>query len=233
MVIAIDGPAGAGKSSVARGVADELGFTYLDSGAMYRCVALAGIEAGADLDDGEAIGEVARGIEIGLDGPAVLLDGRDVSEAIRTAEVTDGAARASVHPQVRRVLVEAQRRMIDVGPLRRRGARHRHRRQPRLSAEGLPHRDRGGARPPPCRADRRTAFCCARRPAGPRRQRSQPRAWRAAGRRGRRGDRYHRSLAGGGGRGRGRPGTREEAGVSGFRTPSARRGNRAPGAVGR
>ncbi len=59
MVIAIDGPAGAGKSSVARGVAAALDFTYLDSGAMYRCVALAGIERGADLDDAEAMGELA------------------------------------------------------------------------------------------------------------------------------------------------------------------------------
>ena len=62
MVIAIDGPAGAGKSSVARGVAAELGFTYLDSGAMYRCVALAGIERGADLDDSEEMGELAAGL---------------------------------------------------------------------------------------------------------------------------------------------------------------------------
>ena len=60
MVIAIDGPAGAGKSSVARGVAAALGFTYLDSGAMYRCVALAAIERGADLDDAEAMGALAR-----------------------------------------------------------------------------------------------------------------------------------------------------------------------------
>ena len=66
MVIAIDGPAGAGKSSVARGVADALGFTYLDSGAMYRCVALAAIERGVDLDDPEAMGGLADSLEIGL-----------------------------------------------------------------------------------------------------------------------------------------------------------------------
>jgi CMP/dCMP kinase len=115
MVIAIDGPAGAGKSSVARGVAAELGFTYLDSGAMYRCVALAGIETGVDLDDPLAMGDLARQIQIDIDGGAVELDGKDVSDAIRAPEVTDGAARASVHPGVREVLVDAQKRMIDAG----------------------------------------------------------------------------------------------------------------------
>ena len=90
-------PAGAGKSSVARGVAAELGFTYLDSGAMYRCVALAGIERGADLDDGEAMGELAGGVRIGLDGGRVELDGRDVSEAIREPAVSE-ASSARLHP---------------------------------------------------------------------------------------------------------------------------------------
>ena len=61
MVIAIDGPAGAGKSSVARGLAQELGFTYLDSGAMYRCLALAALRAGADVDDSEDLGRIAAG----------------------------------------------------------------------------------------------------------------------------------------------------------------------------
>ena len=99
MVIAIDGPAGAGKSSVARGVAAELGFTYLDSGAMYRCVALAGIERGADLDDPGAMGELAAGLRIALDGERVELDGRDVSEAIREPAVTEASSRVSVHPR--------------------------------------------------------------------------------------------------------------------------------------
>jgi CMP/dCMP kinase len=63
MVIAIDGPAGAGKSTVAHGVADALGFTYLDSGAMYRCVALAALREGIDVDDGEALGELAWGLD--------------------------------------------------------------------------------------------------------------------------------------------------------------------------
>ena len=104
MVIAIDGPAGAGKSSVARGVAAELGFTYLDSGAMYRCVALAAIERGADLDDGDAMGELAGSPEDRprrRRGPAR----RRGTSATRSAtpEVTDAAARVAVHPQVREV----------------------------------------------------------------------------------------------------------------------------------
>ncbi len=115
MVIAIDGPAGAGKSSVARAVAAELGFTYLDSGAMYRCVALAALEAGAGLDDGEALGALAQGLEIEFDERRVLLGGRDVSAAIREPDVTAAASRVSVHPQVRAAMVARQRRLIAAG----------------------------------------------------------------------------------------------------------------------
>ncbi|MGH2986610.1 MAG: (d)CMP kinase, partial [Solirubrobacterales bacterium] len=86
MVIAIDGPAGAGKSTVARAVADALGFMYLDSGAMYRSVALAALRAGADPDDAGALGEIARRLEIELDGSRVLLDGEDVGTDIRSPE---------------------------------------------------------------------------------------------------------------------------------------------------
>jgi cytidylate kinase len=112
MVIAIDGPAGAGKSTVARAVAEELGFTFLDSGAMYRGVALAALEAGADLDDGAALAPLAAGLEIELDGRRVGLGGRDVSEAIRTADVTAAASRVSVHPGVREAMVARQRQLI-------------------------------------------------------------------------------------------------------------------------
>ena len=112
MVIAIDGPAGAGKSSVARAVAAALGFTYLDSGAMYRCVALAGIERGADLDDGEAMGDLARALRIELNGERVTLDGRDVSAAIREPAVSAAASRVSVHRAVREAMVGEQRRLI-------------------------------------------------------------------------------------------------------------------------
>jgi cytidylate kinase len=115
MVIAIDGPAGAGKSSVARGVAAVLGFTYLDSGAMYRCVALAAIAAGTDLEDGEALGRLARSLRIELGDGRVQLDGDDVSAAIRAPAVTEAASKVSVHPPVREALIAAQRRLIAAG----------------------------------------------------------------------------------------------------------------------
>jgi CMP/dCMP kinase len=115
MVIAIDGPAGAGKSSIARAVAAVLGFTYLDSGAMYRCVALAGIEREADLSDAEAMGALARSLRVELDGERVRLDGRDVSAAIREPDVTEAASRVSVHPPVRGAMVARQRELIAAG----------------------------------------------------------------------------------------------------------------------
>jgi cytidylate kinase len=115
MVIAIDGPAGAGKSTVARAVAAALGFTYLDSGAMYRCVALAGLELGADLDHGGAMETLARSLRIELDGDRVGLDGRDVSAAIRTPKVTEAASRVSVHAGVREAMVARQRLLIEAG----------------------------------------------------------------------------------------------------------------------
>jgi cytidylate kinase len=112
MVIAIDGPAGAGKSTVARAVAAEIGFTYLDSGAMYRCVALAALESGADLDDGQALGEMAEGLEIGFDGRRVLLGDRDVTDQIRTPDVSAASSRVSVHRRVREAMVARQRELI-------------------------------------------------------------------------------------------------------------------------
>ncbi|MET0305186.1 MAG: (d)CMP kinase [Solirubrobacterales bacterium] len=115
MVIAIDGPAGAGKSSVARAVAEALGLTYLDSGAMYRCVALAAVERGADLDDPEVIGALAGSLEIALDGERVGLGGEDVSAAIREPVVTQASSRVSVHAPVRDALVAKQRQLIDRG----------------------------------------------------------------------------------------------------------------------
>jgi cytidylate kinase len=115
MVIAIDGPAGAGKSTVARGVAAALGFTYLDSGAMYRCVGLAGIEREVDLDDAASMGDLARSLAISFDGPVVLLDGDDVSSAIREPRVTEASSRVSVHPDVRDAMVARQRELIAAG----------------------------------------------------------------------------------------------------------------------
>jgi CMP/dCMP kinase len=115
MVIAIDGPAGAGKSTVARAVAAALGFTYLDSGAMYRCVARAGLDRGVDLDDPDGMGALARSLRIGLEGQRVELDGRDVSAAIREPRVTEASSRVSVHPPVREALVARQRELIAAG----------------------------------------------------------------------------------------------------------------------
>jgi cytidylate kinase len=115
MVIAIDGPAGAGKSTVARGVADALGFTYLDSGAMYRCVALAAIERGIDIEDAERLGELAWGLKIGFDGDSIQLDGEPVGGKIRSPRVTIAASHVSVHPQVRQAMVKRQRELIATG----------------------------------------------------------------------------------------------------------------------
>jgi cytidylate kinase len=109
MVIAIDGPAGSGKSTVARRVAQRLGFTLLDSGAMYRCVAL----VAARDPDGDP-GELAARIRIDL-GARVCLDGEDVTEAIRTPEVSTGASRVAADPAVRRALVAEQRRLLSAG----------------------------------------------------------------------------------------------------------------------
>ena len=116
MVIAIDGPAGAGKSTVARGLAVALGITYLDSGAMYRCVALAVERAGADPDDPYEAAGVASEIEIAFERERVLLDREEVSEAIRSPEISSLASRVSVHPGVREAMVMRQREMISRGP---------------------------------------------------------------------------------------------------------------------
>ena len=108
MVIAIDGPAGAGKSTVARAAAERLGFTYLDTGAMYRCVALAFVERGGEP------AEVAEEIEIEL-GDRVLLDGRDVTEAIRTPAVSEASSRVSADIGVRMALVRKQQEILREG----------------------------------------------------------------------------------------------------------------------
>jgi cytidylate kinase len=108
MVIAIDGPAGAGKSTVARAAAERLGFTYLDTGAMYRCVALAVSERGGEP------AEVAEAVEIEL-GDRVLLDGRDVTEAIRTPEITEASSQVSADIGVRMALVRKQQQILREG----------------------------------------------------------------------------------------------------------------------
>ena len=108
MVVAIDGPAGAGKSTVARAVARELGFTYLDSGAMYRAAALMLLEHGGKAS--ERAGE----LEIEL-GERVMANGRDVSEAIRTPEVSEAASRIATNKAVRAALVRKQRALLEQG----------------------------------------------------------------------------------------------------------------------
>jgi cytidylate kinase len=108
MLIAIDGPAGAGKSTVARAVAERLGFTYLDTGAMYRAVALAALESG---DPAATVAERAR-IEV---GERVSLDGRDVSEAIRTPEISAEASHVARDPAVREALVRRQQEILADG----------------------------------------------------------------------------------------------------------------------
>lgn len=108
MVIAIDGPAGAGKSTVARAVAGALGFTYLDSGAMYRCVALAALQQSSEP------GAIAGSMRIEI-GPRVLLDGRDVTDGIRAPLVSEAASRVAADPEVRCAMAAQQRRLLEHG----------------------------------------------------------------------------------------------------------------------
>jgi cytidylate kinase len=115
MVIAIDGPAGAGKSTVARALAERLGFTYLDSGAMYRAVALATLRAGANPDSADDVEPIARAIELRMAPGVVFVAGEDVSAAIREPDVTAVASRVSVHPGVRAAMVDRQRELVADG----------------------------------------------------------------------------------------------------------------------
>lgn len=110
MIITIDGPAGAGKSSVARALARRLGFAFLDTGAMYRAVALAGKRAGLDWDEIDDLADLAQRIELTLEGDRIFLDGEDVSEEIRTSAVTAVTRYAADNPKVRCRLVELQRK---------------------------------------------------------------------------------------------------------------------------
>ncbi len=115
MVIAIDGPAGAGKSSVAKGVAEALGITYLDSGAMYRCVALEALERGVEVGDPDAVGVIAEGMAISFGDGVVQVSGNDPGDAIRDPAVSAAASRVSVHRRVRDAMVERQRALIAAG----------------------------------------------------------------------------------------------------------------------
>jgi cytidylate kinase len=108
-LIALDGPSGAGKSSAARRIAEALGWAYLDTGAMFRATALAIQRAQASLEDDEALGAVLGNLHLGQVGTRILLNGEDVSEAIRTPEITRFVTPVSQDSRVRKVLLEQQR----------------------------------------------------------------------------------------------------------------------------
>lgn len=113
MIVAIDGPAGSGKSTVAKALARRCGLTYLDTGAMYRAVTLAALERGLDVTDAEAVGELASELEIALSasptGLVVAIDGEDRSRAIRTPEVDANVSAVASVPKVRKTMVALQR----------------------------------------------------------------------------------------------------------------------------
>jgi cytidylate kinase len=116
LVVAIDGPSGAGKSTAGRAVAERLGYVFLDTGAMYRALALAALREGIPLDDAGAVAALAGRVRLHLQpGGAVILDGQDVTSALRTQEVGAAASRVSVHPSVRRHMVARQREMGQAG----------------------------------------------------------------------------------------------------------------------
>ncbi len=109
MIVTIDGPAGAGKSSIARQAADSLGFDFLDTGAMYRAVTLAGIRADVDWSDDQALTRLARGLQIEFRNRRVWLDDHDVTDLIRAPSVTDVIRHVADVPAIREILTEKQR----------------------------------------------------------------------------------------------------------------------------
>ena len=115
MIVAIDGPAGAGKSTVARRLAERLGLRYLDTGAMYRAVTWLALERGLDLDDEQAVADLADEHDVTVEGDRVVIDGRDVSGEIRTVRIDRVVSTVARHPAVRRVLRERQRALAAAG----------------------------------------------------------------------------------------------------------------------
>lgn len=115
MIVTIDGPAGAGKSTAARELARQIGFSYLDTGAMYRAVTWLVLELGLDPTDELAVAQAAREIEIGFAGEQVLVNGRDVTRSIRSPEVNANISTVSDNPQVRAELVRRQRAIAATG----------------------------------------------------------------------------------------------------------------------
>lgn len=117
MIVTIDGPAGSGKSTAARGLAVRLGFQFLDTGAMYRVVALRCLELSVPWSNHSAAGDVAAQVDIAFKQCRVLADGVDVTDAIRTSEVTRGASVVAMNPEVRQAMVRVQRRLAEGGSI--------------------------------------------------------------------------------------------------------------------
>jgi cytidylate kinase len=115
VIIAIDGPAGAGKSTVARRLAERLGFRYLDTGAMYRALTWLALERGLELDDASAVTRLAQDHEVTVAGDSVLVAGRDVSRQIRTVEIDRVVSSVARHEEVRAVLRDRQRALAAEG----------------------------------------------------------------------------------------------------------------------
>jgi CMP/dCMP kinase len=111
MIVAIDGPAGAGKSTVARTLATRLGFRYLDTGAMYRALTELALEEGVSLDDGSALGDLARREPVSFEGDRVFIQGRDVTEQIRQPRIDRVVSSVARHREVREVMRERQREL--------------------------------------------------------------------------------------------------------------------------
>ena len=115
MIITIDGPAGAGKSTVAKTLAKRLGFQYLDTGAMYRAIAWSLTESGVDLDDHDAVQHALQQIQLGMEHGRVFVNQVDVTDHLRDSRVSQNASRVATHPEVRERLVELQRVIASQG----------------------------------------------------------------------------------------------------------------------
>lgn len=116
MIVAIDGPAGAGKSTVARAVAARLGFAYLDTGSLYRGLAAAALGKGVSPSDGPALANLARSLEMDGASGRVSIEGADVTERLRDPDVTASVSEVSAHPEVRAALIPVQRQSVAAGP---------------------------------------------------------------------------------------------------------------------
>ena len=115
MIVAIDGPAGSGKSTVARGLAQRLGFRYLDTGAMYRALTWLALEDGVELDDGQALGALALANPVVFEANRVEVRGEDVTERIREPRIDRVVSTVARHPEVRTVMKERQRELAEGG----------------------------------------------------------------------------------------------------------------------